>query len=183
MSGGGLNYLHNQDLEQLATSGDLEDAIAYLDAHPQGKRAANWCRYIADGLLRVKDAQEKLQPVWTVIDRRISCDVDDEEVDRVLQKFNQDNSVLRSVIDALNNLRYISQNQLEIVADDPLDGLIAANYKILAKLQAKIFISDRGEEVFKVSQELAQLTQAFASLAEAQEKLCAIATTTNVKTW
>jgi len=174
MSGGGLNYIQNQDLHQLSVNSDLAEAIAYLKTNPKGGKALKHASNLRDILQEAYNIHADLARVWEALDKYLSHDWSVDDINNALDDFNKKHPEIRypeiniggtQIVGEVEDAAYPSATP-----DRTLFKLIAQNTENLHELEKELRLAEGADNIQK-------LAAAIASLADAQSKLVAIAQT------
>jgi hypothetical protein len=174
MSGGGLNYLQNQDLHQLLVNEDLAKAIAYLKTNPRGRKALQRASDLRDIIQEASTIHADLAEVWEVLDKYLSNDWDVDDVNKALDDFNKKHLEIRYSEINIGGTQIVGEVEdaasPSATPDRTLFKLIAQNTENLHELGKELRLAEGADNIQK-------LAAAIASLADAQSKLVAIAQT------
>jgi ATP phosphoribosyltransferase regulatory subunit HisZ len=174
MSGGGLNYLQNQDLHQLSVNSDLAEAIAYLKTNPQGGKALKHASDLRDILQEASTIHADLTKIWEALDKYLSNDWSVDDVNNALNDFNKKHPEIRYLEINIGGIQIVGEVEdaayPSATPDRTLFKLIAQNTENLHELEKELRLAEGADNIQK-------LAAAIASLADAQSKLVAIAQT------
>lgn len=91
MSGGSFNYLYCKDGAELfnyvSDIEDIEEALIKLNYIDVAKDTRRLIEYIKTALVRVEVLNNQLKPVFKAVEYRESCDYDDDDLKKVIEKY------------------------------------------------------------------------------------------------